>query len=153
MARIAGAHGQSEAATALVGAVDAILKALGVPIFPFDRVNRDRAAAGASAVLGEERYAELYAAGRALPLREAIAVAGAVAVPTAPVAPSAKMGLTRREREVLRLVAEGQTDRAIAAALSIGERTVEWHLTNAFNKLGVSTRAAAAAAALRRGLI
>jgi non-specific serine/threonine protein kinase len=61
-------------------------------------------------------------------------------------------GLTAREAEVLRLVAAGQTDRQIAAALVISEETVGRHLANLYPKLGVSTRAAATAAALRLGL-
>jgi NarL family two-component system response regulator YdfI len=61
--------------------------------------------------------------------------------------------LTGREREVLTLVAQGATNRAIAAELTITERTVKAHVTNIFNKLGVSSRAEAVAVALRRGLL
>ncbi|MGH2688111.1 MAG: response regulator transcription factor, partial [Actinomycetota bacterium] len=50
--------------------------------------------------------------------------------------------LTRREHAVVRLAAEGRTNREIAASLVIGERTVEWHLANAFAKLGVASRVA-----------
>jgi DNA-binding CsgD family transcriptional regulator len=62
-------------------------------------------------------------------------------------------GLTGREREVLRLVAGGQTNRAIAAALTISERTVDRHVSNIFAKLGVSSRAAATAYAYEHGLL
>lgn len=61
-------------------------------------------------------------------------------------------GLSPRETEVLRLVASGMTDREIADTLSISEHTVGRHLQNLFAKLGVSTRAAAAAYAVRCGL-
>lgn len=54
-------------------------------------------------------------------------------------------GLTRRELEVLRLVAAGETNRAIAVELVLSERTVDRHLSNIFTKLGVSSRAAATA--------
>ncbi len=60
--------------------------------------------------------------------------------------------LTRRERQVLQLVASGSTDRQIGDHLCIGARTAEWHLANVFIKLGLSTRAAAAAYAVRHGL-
>jgi non-specific serine/threonine protein kinase len=60
--------------------------------------------------------------------------------------------LTRRETQVLRLVAEGQTNRAIAAELVLSEKTVARHLNNIFGKLGVASRTAAAAFALRHGI-
>ena len=61
--------------------------------------------------------------------------------------------LTYREREVLRLVADGHTDRMIAETLVISPRTVNRHLSNIFNKLDVPGRAAAVALALRQGLL
>jgi DNA-binding NarL/FixJ family response regulator len=60
--------------------------------------------------------------------------------------------LTLREAEVLRLVAEGHTDRQIAAELLLSEKTVGRHLANIFAKLGVSSRAAASAFAVREGI-
>lgn len=54
-------------------------------------------------------------------------------------------GLTAREREIAALVADGMTNRQIAARLFVSEKTVESHLSNAFGKLGVSSRAALAA--------
>jgi DNA-binding CsgD family transcriptional regulator len=61
-------------------------------------------------------------------------------------------GLSAREVEVLRLVAAGATNRAIAGELYLSEKTVERHLSNIFAKLGVSSRAAATAFAFRHGL-
>jgi ATP/maltotriose-dependent transcriptional regulator MalT len=60
--------------------------------------------------------------------------------------------LSPREREVLRLVAGGRTNRDIAAELVLSERTVDRHLSNIFAKLGVSSRAAATAIAYERDL-
>ena len=62
-------------------------------------------------------------------------------------------GLTSRELEVLRLVADGETNRAIAIELIVSERTVDRHVSNIFAKLGVSSRAAATAHAYRHQLI
>ena len=54
-------------------------------------------------------------------------------------------GLSARETEVIRLIAAGQSNRQIAAALVISERTVERHVSNIFAKLGITSRAAATA--------
>jgi DNA-binding NarL/FixJ family response regulator len=62
-------------------------------------------------------------------------------------------GLTAREVEVLRLVATGRTNRAIAAELFLSEKTVARHLSNIFTKLGVSSRSAATAYAYRHDLV
>jgi DNA-binding NarL/FixJ family response regulator len=62
-------------------------------------------------------------------------------------------GLTGRELEVLRHVAAGQTNRAIAADLILSEKTVARHVSNMFSKLGVSSRAAATAYAYEHGLL
>jgi DNA-binding NarL/FixJ family response regulator len=68
-------------------------------------------------------------------------------------APEAKNGpLTRREIEVLRLVAEGLSNQSIAERLFVSDHTIHRHLANILNKLDVSTRAAAVALAARRGL-
>lgn len=61
-------------------------------------------------------------------------------------------GLTRREAEIIALVAEGITNRQVADRLVISEKTVARHLANAYLKLGVTTRTAAAAWARRHGL-
>jgi DNA-binding NarL/FixJ family response regulator len=66
---------------------------------------------------------------------------------------SSTHGLTARELEVLRLVAAGKTNRAIAAELVVSDRTVDRHVSNIFTKLRVSSRAAATAAAYERGLV
>jgi len=63
----------------------------------------------------------------------------------------ADASLTPRELEVLRWVADGKSNWETAAILSLSERTVKFHLANAFGKLGVHTRAQAIAKALRRG--
>ncbi len=72
--------------------------------------------------------------------------------PAAPPAPAWPAGLTDREVEVLRLIAAGRSNRAIAQALFISPNTVLHHVSSIFAKLGVANRAAAAAYATRLGL-
>ena len=62
-------------------------------------------------------------------------------------------GLTARELDVLRLVATGKTNRAVAADLSVSEKTVARHVSNIFSKLGLSSRAAATAYAYEHDLV
>jgi two-component system nitrate/nitrite response regulator NarL len=61
--------------------------------------------------------------------------------------------LSPREREVLRLIADGYSGPSIAAELQIGTATVKTHTQNVYDKLGVSERAAAVAVAMRRKLL
>jgi len=63
------------------------------------------------------------------------------------------LSLSRRESEVLRLVADGLTDGEIAARLGLSPRTVGQHLRSVYNKLDVSGRAAATRVAIERGII
>jgi DNA-binding NarL/FixJ family response regulator len=68
-------------------------------------------------------------------------------------APRAAGGLTAREAQVLRLVAAGKSNRAIAAELAISEHTVARHVQNIFAKLDVASRSAATAFAFEHGLL
>jgi DNA-binding CsgD family transcriptional regulator len=66
---------------------------------------------------------------------------------------AAPAGLTRREVEVLTLVATGRTNRQIAEELVLSEKTVARHVANIFTKLGVSSRSAATAFAFSQGVV
>lgn len=61
--------------------------------------------------------------------------------------------LSPRERDVLRLLAGGNSNKEIAASLKVTERTVKFHVTSIFNKLGAENRAQAVTIAHQRGLI
>ncbi len=68
-------------------------------------------------------------------------------------APRRSGRLSDRERQVLRLVARGRANKQIARDLGITERTVKFHMTSIFNKLGADNRAQAIAIAVERGLL
>jgi DNA-binding CsgD family transcriptional regulator len=105
---------------------------------------------GACRALGDEESGnlELDAARR---LFERLGAKPDLARLEAPTA--AAHGLSRRELEVLRLVAAGKTNREIAASLVISEHTVARHVQNIFAKLGLSSRAAATAFAFEHDLV
>lgn len=104
--------------------------------------------------LGDEATAEmeLHAARRGFEQLEAIPDLDRVTRLSWEPSPGAG-GLSRREREVIVLVASGKTNRAIATELSISEKTVARHISNIFTKLGLSSRAAVTAYAYERGLL
>ena len=111
-----------------------------------------RAAHQTTVALGAEplrREIELLAQRGRLRLEEPVDTAAA---PKAPSSPAASLGLTRREAEVLALVAEGRTNRQIGQALFITPKTASVHVSRILAKLGVAGRGEAAAVAHRLGL-
>ena len=83
-----------------------------------------------------------------------IYLAGAPAAPPPPVVPLTKQyELTRREMEILQLVAEGHSNAELARMLWVTEQTVKFHLSNVYRKLEVSNRTEASRWAQRAGLL
>jgi non-specific serine/threonine protein kinase len=154
------AGGRAERAVRLLGAADAAREVLGVHV-PLNHELQRRTERAARAGLPEGDDAAAWAAGRLLTAAEAVAEAEvAAAEPATSGAPrrdgghlAEDHGLTAREREVLRLLADGCTDREIGDALFISWRTAQAHVGHIFAKLGVSTRTSAVAAALRADLV
>ncbi len=119
----------------------------------------EQAIAAAAAALGPARFRTVWGEGRSLALAEAVEAAAAIRIDALEVPDRsgsrepAAPGLSRREREVLRLIVDGLSDREIADELSIGHRTATTHVSRVLGKLGVGSRTAAAAYALRHGLV
>ncbi len=151
LAEIAATGRQPETAAVLLGVVDQRASETGAGVFPVDRGHYERATSAASAALGEKRLAELRAEGRTL--STASVVERALSITAVSRRRSDPDGLSRREREVLRLVVEGYSNAEIAQALFIGERTARTHVASILAKLGVSTRTAAATHAVRNNLV
>jgi DNA-binding NarL/FixJ family response regulator len=81
------------------------------------------------------------------------ASAGPSCVPQTRKASTSADGLTAREVEVLRLVAQGLTNEQVAERLVISARTVDTHLTAIYSKIGVSSRVAATRYAMQHHLV
>lgn len=101
-------------------------------------------------------FIELGAAGEAARARSLMAELAGAAPPQPAGRASSDLGLTEREAEILRLIASGLSNRAIADELVLSVRTVERHISNLYGKLGVdgrTARAAVTARAFRLGLV
>jgi len=153
--------GRPEQAARLFGAVDALFATIGSSIWPIDRIDYDGNVAAVRTRLGEDGFTTASAAGRELTLEQAIAEAAAItqaigvasgreAAATVDVVTT--FGLTPREQEVLRLLAAGRPNAEIAGALLVSRRTVTTHVSHILAKLGVASRAGAAAYAVRHNL-
>jgi DNA-binding NarL/FixJ family response regulator len=130
---------------------------IGVAQAPADQERTELGASVLRALLPAESYAAAYAKGAAMPLAAGVEEVLAFELPDqAPPAPEAlaplPAGLSPREAEVLRLVADGRTNREIAAELVLSVRTVENHVLNAYAKIGAGGRAEATAWAIRNGI-
>jgi non-specific serine/threonine protein kinase len=159
MAWLAAATGRPDHAARLLGAAATLREEIGSPPSPTEVADFAPLLDRLRDALGPAEFEMAWAAGRALPPQEAIAEALVFsAAPSEPPAATRRhrvgddvRGLTKRELEVLRLVADGESNRAIADRLFISPTTVERHVANIYGKLGVASRAKATAYARRHG--
>jgi len=157
LAGVALNRGDAEAAGRLLGAAEAQMETVGARSM-VHHVHYERVLAAARASLPDPSFAVAWGAGRALSLEEAVAEASALAAPVsraatnAPNGAAGRHGLTAREVDVVRLLAQRRTDREIAEALFISPKTAGFHVANILGKLGVANRRDAAALALREGI-
>jgi len=163
LAGVVAKQGEPVWATRLWGAAAALRDTIGAPMPPIERAGYEQATAAVRMHLGERAFAAAWAEGRMLTPEHVLLardpettrqqiLAGAVAASLAK-APPYPAGLTTREVEVLRLVAQGLTDMRVAEQLIISPRTVNTHLTSIYNKLGVDSRAAATRFAVEHRLV
>jgi predicted ATPase/DNA-binding CsgD family transcriptional regulator len=148
---------QPERATRLLGAAEAFRDQFGAEFsVPTDRAAHDRTLSTIRLTLPEAEIRAVWEAGRQLTLTEAMDEIHALALPetaTAETVDPTAVRLSPREKEVLRQLAAGQTDREIAATLYLSVRTVEAHVARIHAKLGVRTRTAAVTIAVASGLV
>jgi DNA-binding CsgD family transcriptional regulator len=160
LAGIAVALGQASSAARLLGTAETLRDSTDVALSPLDRAFNERTQVLIRARLGEHVFQTERDEGRALTLEQALALLEPLA-PTMQSTPmftpipsqSSPNELTAREVEVLRLVAQGLTDSAVAGRLVISPRTVQGHVRSIFNKIQVNSRAAATRYAIEHQLV
>jgi predicted ATPase/DNA-binding CsgD family transcriptional regulator len=142
----AAGSGRARLAARLLGAAETVRAGAGASRQPYLTRLVARAEESVTAALGEPGFKAEYEAGTRLSRDAAIRLALGEPAPAARTAPAAGAGpLGRREAEVARLVADGLSNKRIAAHLFISEHTVDSHVRNILNKLGVNSRAQIAA--------
>ncbi len=145
---VAGRRGQHASCSTLIGAADRFRGQMRPVQPPMDRQDVEETVSRARSVMGEAAFESARVAGSTLAPERAIALA--MTVLEAP--PTAESLLTRRELEVLRLVARGASNQEIADDLFISLRTVKAHMTNILAKLDLTSRSAAVAYAYQNDL-
>jgi predicted ATPase/class 3 adenylate cyclase/DNA-binding CsgD family transcriptional regulator len=164
-AGVALLRGQAIHAVRLLGAAKRLLDTSTSPIDLPDRVEHDWVKNALQVQLDEATFATMWAEGQALPLEQVIDEA--LTAPTEPKplkgvqrtshSPASTLpypsGLTEREVDILRLVAQGLTDAQVAERLIISPRTVQGHLRSIYGKLDVTSRTAASRFAIKHGLL
>jgi predicted ATPase/DNA-binding CsgD family transcriptional regulator len=141
----AAESGDADRAARLTGAAEAAWRSIPATAPAPVAGWQDRWTGPARRALGEQRWARSVAEGRALDRRAAVALALGEGPAPVPVTPPPSAPLTPRQQEVARLVAQGLTDREIAARLVISTRTAESHVEQILTRLGFRSRAEIAA--------
>jgi predicted ATPase/DNA-binding CsgD family transcriptional regulator len=147
---VAALRGRPERAATLWGAAEPLREQLGLALSHFELVTfgYERDLAAVRFALSESTFDAAWAEGRAMSPEQAFEYAQGEAPHEENTHP-----LTRREMEVLRLVADGMSNQDISTTLVLSGHTVHRHVANVLGKLGVSSRAAAVAEAARLDLL
>lgn len=166
VATLAGIAGEAtareewERAARLFGAVEGLAEASSVAIHPVDQAVNASYLGAIQAHLGQSVFASAYDAGKSLSVEQIVVEVLENRDATKPRSdgavsdqPVLTIGLTEREIDVLRLLAEGLSDREIAGKLSLSPRTVGGYVTKLLTKLNLDSRTAAAVYAIRHNLV
>jgi predicted ATPase/DNA-binding CsgD family transcriptional regulator len=151
LAKLALAGGAPERAVRLYASASALGQKHGIAPHPDQTAILERHLAQLRTLLGDAAFEAFWATQSGVPTEQVIDWALVDDTGAAPL-PSTPHGLSPRELDVLRLIVEGKSDREIGDELFISHHTVSRHVSNILGKLGVVSRAAAAAAAVRSDL-
>ncbi len=159
LASVAVAAAQARRAAALLGAAWAVRDLIQVPLTPHDLASHERDLNAARKALGNAEFAAAWDEGRAMSMDQAVDFVleatgrESRGASDGPPRRASGLRLSRREAEVLPLLAEGLSNKQIARALIISEPTAKFHVGSILNKLGADTRAQAVALAAQQGLL
>jgi DNA-binding NarL/FixJ family response regulator len=161
LAAVAAAQGEPVRAVWFMSAAQALREAIGTPLPSFSQAMHEFTITSVRMQLGEHAFDAAWAEGRTMAPEQILVSLEPMPVPKPPltvppsaaVAPQSYAGLTPRELEVLRLLAQGLTSAQIAEQLVIGLVTVNSHVRSIYSKLGVTSRSAATRYALERRLL
>ncbi len=154
LAGVAAAEGHYQRAARLLGAAETRYN-VDVNLNSFERAEYDKVVERVRTQLGDQLFASTWAEGRNMTPEQAL-TAPEQAQPHPLGKPSSTTypdGLTAREVEILRLVAQGMSDAQVAEKLVISPRTVNWHLTTIYSKIQVTSRSAATRYAIEHKLV
>jgi non-specific serine/threonine protein kinase len=157
--RLSAAQASAALSAQLLGAINALRLGGSVPLPPHEKAEYDLTIAAVRSALGEEAFATAWAKGQAMTAEQLVEAAldsrrhRGDRPSFAPERPGTDRLLSRREREVLQLMADGATNKQIAAALVVAEATARYHVASLLNKLGATNRTQAVTLAQRQNLL
>jgi DNA-binding NarL/FixJ family response regulator len=143
LAWMAAELGQHQPAAVLLGAAERVRRETSQTLIELFRTRHQKSQSAAVRGLGVKAFEAAFARGRAMTISEAVTFAVENRQPPEPepvAGTGPHTGLTRRELEIARLVADDLTNKQIAARLFLSQRTVDTHITNILNKLGLGSR-------------
>jgi len=143
LASMAAERDGQERAAILLGSAQRVRDSSSLTLIELYRQQHERSVSLIIGKIGRKGFDAAYARGRAMTVDEGVAFAVAdkpAHKPAPPVKSAPDTALTPRQLEIARLIADDLTNRQIADRLFLSERTVETHITNILNKLGLNSR-------------